>query len=102
MKQEIARKQTLEQRRERRKQIVQRHQKAIKIMRIFALKGLSYPTLQATLDRVPVRTKAKQREAPNSYIIALDKNPERVISCFQDRRVMYAEKHSSGRNNKNA
>ena len=102
MKQEIARKQALEQLHERRTQVVQSRQKAINIMQIFTLAGLSYPAVRATLNRLPVRTKAKQREAPNSYIIALEKNPERVISCFQDRRVLYAEKHSSGRSSKNA
>ena len=40
--------------------------------------------------RVPVRTKAKLREAASSHMMALEQNPERVISYFQDRRVKYA------------
>ena len=51
MEKENARKQTLEQLHERRKQVVRLHQKAIKIMQIVALTGLSYPAVRATLDR---------------------------------------------------
>jgi len=40
--------------------------------------------------QVPVRTKAKLREAANSHMMRLEQNPERVISYFQDRRVRYA------------
>ena len=40
--------------------------------------------------KVPVRTKAKLREAANEHMSMLDKTPERVISYFQDRRVRYA------------
>ena len=40
--------------------------------------------------QVPVRTKAKLREAANSHMLRLEQNPERVISYFQDRRVRYA------------
>jgi transposase len=40
--------------------------------------------------RVPVRTKAKLREAANEHMAMLDKTPERVIGYFQDRRVRYA------------
>jgi len=40
--------------------------------------------------KVPVRTKAKLREAANEHMAMLDKTPERVISYFQDRRVRYA------------
>ena len=40
--------------------------------------------------RVPVRTKAKLREAANDHMAMLEQNPERVISYFQDRRVRYA------------
>ena len=40
--------------------------------------------------RVPVRTKAKLREAANEHIKMLEKSPERVMSYFQDRRVRYA------------
>jgi transposase len=40
--------------------------------------------------RVPVRTKAKLREAANEHMTSLERNPERVIAYFQDRRVRYA------------
>jgi len=40
--------------------------------------------------RVPVRTKAKLREAANEHMTMLEKTPERVMSYFQDRRVRYA------------
>ncbi|WP_331694822.1 IS630 family transposase [Pandoraea sputorum] len=40
--------------------------------------------------RVPVRTKAKLREAANEHMTMLEDTPERVMSYFQDRRVRYA------------
>lgn len=40
--------------------------------------------------RVPVRTKAKLREAATDHMAMLQQNPERVMSYFQDRRVRYA------------
>ena len=40
--------------------------------------------------RVPVRTKAKLREATNDHMAMHEQNPERVMSYFQDRRVRYA------------
>lgn len=40
--------------------------------------------------RVPVRTKAKLREAAKEHMVMLDRTPERVIAYFQDRRVRYA------------
>jgi hypothetical protein len=40
--------------------------------------------------RVPVRTKAKLREAANEHMTMLEKTPERVMSYIQDRRVRYA------------
>jgi transposase len=40
--------------------------------------------------RVPVRTKAKLREAANQHMTMLDKSPERVMAYFQDSRVRYA------------
>ena len=40
--------------------------------------------------RVPVRTKAKLREAANEHMAMLEQNPERVIAYFQDQRVRYA------------
>jgi transposase len=45
-----ARKQTLEQLHERRKQVVRLHKKAIKIMQIVSMTGLSYPAVRATID----------------------------------------------------
>ncbi len=40
--------------------------------------------------RVPVRTKARLREAASEHMAMLEQNPERVTSYFQDRRVRYA------------
>ena len=40
--------------------------------------------------RVPVRTKAKLREATSAHMMMLEQNPERVMSYFQDKRVKYA------------
>jgi len=40
--------------------------------------------------RVPVRTKAKLREAANDHMTMLEQSPQRVMSYFQDRRVRYA------------
>jgi transposase len=51
---------------------------------------LSADLKQEMGKRVPVRAKAKLREAANEHMTMLDKNPERVMSYFQDRRVRYA------------
>lgn len=40
--------------------------------------------------RVPVRTKVKLRQAASEHMAMLEKNPERVMSYLQDRRVRYA------------
>ena len=45
---------------------------------------------QEMRKRVPVRTKAKLRQAANDHMAVLEQNPKRVISYFQDRRVRYA------------
>ncbi|MDP3651984.1 MAG: IS630 family transposase [Rhodoferax sp.] len=45
---------------------------------------------QAMGRKVPVRTKARLREAANEHMAMLDRTPERVIGYFQDRRVRYA------------
>lgn len=45
---------------------------------------------QEMSKRVPVRTKAKLREAANDHMAMLEQNPERVMSYFQDRHVRYA------------
>ncbi len=50
MEKENARKQTLEQLHERRKQVVRLHKKGIKIMQIVAMTGLSYPPVRAAID----------------------------------------------------
>ena len=46
--------------------------------------------------RVPVRTKAKLREAANDHMALLEKNPERVMSYFQDRHVRYPARYFTG------
>ncbi len=45
---------------------------------------------QAMGRRVPVRTKAKLRDAANEHMFTLEKSPQRVQSFFQDPRVKYA------------
>ena len=40
--------------------------------------------------RVPVRTKARLRDAANEHMTPLEQCPGRVIAYFQDRRVRYA------------
>ena len=50
MEKENARKQTLEQLHERRKQVVRLQMKGIKIMQIVSMTGLSYPAVRATID----------------------------------------------------
>ena len=50
MEKENARKQTLEQLHERRKQVVRLHKKGIKVMQIVAMTGLSYPAVRACID----------------------------------------------------
>jgi len=39
---------------------------------------------------MPVRTKAKLRQAATEHMTMLEQNPERVIGYFQDRHVKYA------------
>ena len=50
MEKENARKQTLEQLHERRKQVVRLHKKALGVMQIVSLTGLSYPAVRACID----------------------------------------------------
>jgi transposase len=45
---------------------------------------------QAMGKRVPVRTKAKLRDAANEHMFMLENSPQRVQSFFQDARVKYA------------
>jgi hypothetical protein len=42
-------------------------------------------------ERALVRIKVGLREAANEHMAMLEKNPERVIGYFQDRRVRYAD-----------
>lgn len=99
MEKEDARFQTLEQLHERRKQVVRLHKKAIKIMQIVALTGLSYPTVRSTIDlfeaggwpaiRPALRGRSRgdgrtlsqaQEDALQSMII--DKRPEQLQMDF--------------------
>ena len=50
MEKENARKQTLEQLHERRKQVIRLHKTGIKIMQTVAMTGLSYPCVRAAID----------------------------------------------------
>ena len=45
---------------------------------------------QAIGKRVPVKTKAKLRDAANQHMSMLEKSPERVMSFFHDPKVKYA------------
>jgi hypothetical protein len=45
---------------------------------------------QAIGKKVPVRTKAKLRDAAKQHMATLESNPERFRSFFQDKRVKYA------------
>ena len=48
--------------------------------------------LKQVMDkRVPVRTKAKLRDAANEHMAMLEKSPERVISFFQDPKVLLSK-----------
>ena len=52
--------------------------------------GLNADLKKAMGKLVPVRTKSKLREAANEHMVALEQSAERVMACFQDRRVRYA------------
>ena len=99
MEKENARRQTLEQLHERRKQVVRLHKKGLKIMQIVALTGLSYPAVRATIDRfseggwtaVRPATRGRMRgdgrclsEAQEDTIrrIIIDKRPEQLKMEF--------------------
>jgi hypothetical protein len=45
---------------------------------------------QEMSKRVPVRTKAKLRQAATEHMSMLEQTPERVIGYFRDRYVEYA------------
>jgi transposase len=80
MEKESARNQTLEQLYERRKQVVRLHKKAIKIMKIVELTGLTYPTVRATIDRFKEGGWAAIRPARRGRT----KGDGRVLSAAQE------------------
>ena len=99
MEKENARRQTLEQLHERRKQVVRLHKKGLKIMQIVAMTGLSYPPVRAAIDlfesggwdaiRPALRGRSRgdgrvlsaaQEEAVQRLII--DKRPEQLKMDF--------------------
>jgi transposase len=51
---------------------------------------LNADLMQAIGKKVPVRTKAKLRDATQQHMTMLESNPERVRSFFLDQRVRYA------------
>jgi transposase len=99
MEKESARNQTLEQLHERRKQAVRLHKKAIKIMKIVELTGLSYPTVRATFDRfkeggwTAIRPARRGRTKGDGQVLSaaqeaalqriiIDKHPEQLKMDF--------------------
>ena len=108
MEKESARNQTLEQLHERRKQVVRLHKKAIKIMKIVELTGLTYPTVRATIDRfeeggwTAIRPAPRGRPRGNGRVLSaaqeatiqriiIDKRPEQLKMDF------FLWSHSSSR-----
>ena len=83
MEKENARKQTLEQLHERRKQVVRLHNKAIKIMQIVVLTGLSYPPVRAAIDRF----EAGGRNAVRPALRGRSRGDGRVLSQAQEDTV---------------
>lgn len=78
MDKEDTRYQTMEQLRERRKQVMRLHRKGYGVIRIvIKLSGLSYPVL----------TKAKLRAAATEHMTMLEQSPERVRHYFGDPKV---------------
>jgi transposase len=99
MEKENARKQTLEQLHERRKQVVRLHKKGIKIMQIVAMTGLSYPAVRACIDlfdaggwagiRPALRGRSRgvgrllsQAQEDSIQRIIIDKRPEQLKMDF--------------------
>ena len=76
MEEENARKQTLEQLHERRKQVVRLHQKGLKVMQIVELTGLSYPPVRAAIDLfetggwVAIRPAARGRSRGDGRVLS--------------------------------
>ena len=83
MEKEIARKQTLEQLHERRKQVVRLHKKGIKIMQIVAMTGLSYPPVRAAIDLFEAGGWAAIRPASRGR----SRGDGRVLSAAQEEAV---------------
>ena len=99
MEEENARKQTLEQLHERRKQVVRLHQKGLKVMQIVELTGLSYPPVRAAIDLfetggwVAIRPAARGRSRGDGRVLSkvqedttqrliIDKRPEQLKLDF--------------------
>ena len=83
MEKENARKQTLEQLHERRKQVVRLHKKGIKIMQIVAMTGLSYPPVRAAIDLFESGGWAAIRPAPRGRA----QGDARVLSPVQEQAI---------------
>lgn len=65
MEKENARKQTLEQLHERRKQVVRLHKKALGVMQIVSLTGLSYTAVRACIDLFEAGTNPTNATEPS-------------------------------------
>ena len=109
MEKESARKQTLEQLYERRKQVVRLHKAAMGIMKIVALTGLTYPTVRSAIDRFEqggweaLKPKARGRLRGTGRVLSAqqetliqeqirDKRPEELgMSCFLWSRAAVGE-----------
>jgi len=83
MEKEDARNQTLEQLHERRKQVVRLHKNGIKIMRIVAMTGLSYPTVRSAIDLFDVGGWSAIRPAARGRI----RGDGRVLSAAQEDNI---------------
>ena len=75
MEKENARKQTLEQLHERRKQVVRLHKKAIKVMTIVEMTALSYPAVRAVIDLL--------RDVPRIVVMLLYGAGLRLQECLE-------------------
>ena len=83
MEKENARRQTLEQLHERRKQVVRLHKKGIKIMQIVAMTVLSYPPVRAAIDLFEAGGWAAIRPA----LRGRSRGDGRVLSAVQEEAV---------------
>lgn len=83
MEKENARKQTLEQLHERRKQVVRLHKKSMKVMQIVTMTGLSYPAVRATIDLFDVGGWAAIRPACRGR----SRGDGRVLSPVQEEAI---------------